>query len=575
MIKLRSVLAEGKVVSNQVGMLEERLFMVYMCCEIIWLPLVGIASFFVGLKLTALIIFGVFLIAISLAMTAQKTGKIVIVRWIYMILTLFKVPLLWYVVGGNVSSAGALFLLEIIFYSMINRGKIQIIFIVLSMITSSMASSLSGRFPDKLNGLNMSPMQHSIMSAVVGSSITLFVTFLIVYQKREFNRENKLARETDEQLKLSNQMQKNFLANMSHKIRSPLGIVLGFNDLILDSEDEEKIKEYATNIKDAGKTLQTVINDILDYSKIEAGKLDILESDYLISTLIKELEKDIRLRCNEKGLIFNVEKIGEIPDSLYGDCIRIKQCIFNILTNAVKYTDSGSVTFTIECKGKDVEGYNIIVFTVKDTGRGMSKDLIPKLFTSFQRLDEGQNRGIEGTGLGLAITKSLLDQMSGTVNVESEMGVGSTFVITIGQKDGSEDLISSNADEEVDMSCISGKNVLVVDDVDMNLVIIDTILTSEGLNITTVTSGQAAIDSCKEKKFDVILLDHMMPGMDGIETYNNIKANGLNTDTPVIMLTANAMAGAKEEYYSHGINGYVTKPINQNLLNREIVRVTK
>ena len=491
-----------------------------------------------------------------------------------MIVTVIKIPLMWYIVGGNSSSAGAIFLLEIMFFAMTNRGISQIIFILISIITSGVISNLSGRFPNRFGGIEMNQMQHSVMSAIVGTSITLFIAFLVYYQKKEFNRENKLAMERDEQLKISNQMQKNFLANMSHEIRSPLGIVLGFNELIRKTDDLDKIKEYSGNIKAAGRTLQTVINDILDYSKIEAGKLDIIEYDYNLSAMIAELERDVQLRCDDKGLLFRVEKQGKIPEFLYGDQIRLKQCILNILTNAVKYTDSGDVIFKIACDGKDADGYNQLVFIVQDSGRGISEALIPKLFTSFQRLDEGQNRGIEGTGLGLAITKSLIDQMHGTIEVHSRVGEGSSFTIRIGQKDGSEQEIVEEQ-EAISVESLKGKHVLAVDDVDMNLVIIETILKYEGLQVSKAHSGKESIEMCEKEKFDVILMDHMMPEMDGIETYKQIKDHGLNTNTPVIMLTANAMTGAREEYLSYGMKGYVTKPINQQELFSQLLIACK
>lgn len=573
MTGLGELFKEEKIISEEVGILEDRLFMVFSVCELVWLPFIAVVSLAVGLYFTAGVVAGMVVFILLLALLQKLTNKLSLIKWIYLFFTLIKIPVLWYIVGGNASSAGALFLLEIIFFAMVNKGLKQIVFVALSMLTSSMVSSLSGRFPERFTGLAMNGQQHLIMSAAMGSSITIFIAFLIVYQKREFNRENRIAKETDEQLKMSNQMQKNFLANMSHEIRSPLGIVLGFNDLISETDDMDKIKEYSANITHAGKTLQTVINDILDYSKIEAGKLDIIENDYRLSVLIKELEKDIQLRCNEKGLIFNVIYDDKLPDILYGDNIRIKQCVFNILTNAVKYTSDGSVTFTISFGGKDDDGFNEIIFSVKDTGKGIGEELIPKLFTSFQRLNEGQNRGIEGTGLGLAITKSLLDEMGGSVEIESKVGVGSTFTIRVRQKDGNENLVDIEDDESVDIKSLKDIKVLVVDDVDMNIVIIDTILTSEQLNVDTAMSGKEAIDKCMNSKYDIILLDHMMPEMDGLETYEVIKKDGLNKETPTIMLTANAMTGAKEEYISHGIKGYVTKPINQNLLNKEILKV--
>ena len=570
--KLYKNIHQNENINDTYNRLEDRLFMVYVLFEMIWLPIIAVVSFAVKLNTTALFFTSFFIFDILVVLYERIFKSITIPKVIYLLVMVVKVPILWYFVGGNASSASAMFLLEIIFFAMVNKGIKQIIFILISIISSGMVSNLSNRFPDRFGGLEMNGMQHAVMSPVLGTSITIFVALLIYYQKKEYNKENRLAMERDEQLQLSNKMQKNFLANMSHEIRSPLGIVLGFNDLIRKTSDIDTIYEYSSNIKSAGKMLQTVINDILDYSKIEAGKLDIIESDYKLNTMIKELERDIKLRCDEKGLRFIVEREGELPEYLCGDVIRLKQCVFNILTNAVKYTKEGFVKFTIKSEGKAEDGGNKLVFVVEDSGRGISEDLLPQLFSSFQRLNEGQNRGIEGTGLGLAITKSLVDQMKGTIDVHSEVGKGSIFTIHIAQKDGTADE-KEDTEGIVDVSVLKGIEVLAVDDVEMNLVIIETILKSENMNVTIVNSGKLAIEKCKEKKFDIILMDHMMPEMDGIKTYKNISADSLNKETPVIMLTANAMMGAKEEYMSAGLSGYVTKPINQNELIKEMVRV--
>lgn len=572
MINFRGIFKKDSLVSNSVGVLEDRFFMVYVILECLWVPIQAFVSFVNGLHTTALVFIGILIMNLLLALYETVFKRFDIPKAIYLTAMLIKVPVLWYFVGGNSSAAGSLFILEVIFFCMVCKGKIQPLFILCVLASSGAISSLSGRMPERFGALEMSPMQHGVMSSAIGSSVTIYVVFLIFYQKKEFNNENRTVKEYDEQLKKSNQMQKNFLANMSHEIRSPLGIVLGFNDLIKETEDVNKIKEYSDNISHAGKTLQTVINDILDYSKIEAGKLDIIENDYSLGTMLSELEHDIKLRCGEKGLTFTIDKKDDVPDILFGDVIRVKQCVFNILTNAVKYTKTGYVKFTIASEGKDENGDNKLAFSIEDSGRGISEELIPKLFSSFQRLDEGQDRGIEGTGLGLTITKSLVDQMKGTIDVKSKVGEGTTFTIHIVQKDGNPS-IGVSKDEVIDITVLSGKNVLVVDDVDMNLIIIETILTSEGLNVTTVLSGKEAVQICKEREFDVILLDHMMPEMDGIETYKHITEEGLNTTTSVIMLTANAMTGAREEYLSYGIKGYVSKPIDTNALNKELVTV--
>jgi len=360
---------------------------------------------------------------------------------------------------------------------------------------------------------------------------------------------------------------------MSHEIRSPLGIVLGFNSLISETDDIKQIYEYSTNIEKAGKTLQTVINDILDYSKIESGKLDIVCADYSFNELVEEISADIGLKCEGKGLSFVVEKDSTIPDFLYGDNIRIKQCLFNLLTNAVKYTDEGTVSFIIDNAGRNPDGKVGIKLKIVDTGRGISEGEVPKLFTSFQRLDEGYNRGIEGTGLGLAITKNLLDAMGGTISVESSLGQGTTVTVYLEQPLGKP--VGNVVIKPQVVTPVAGTKIMVVDDTPMNLSLVEKMLRKGNYEVVTINSGKKCLEAIMEDKYDLILLDHMMPEMNGVEVFEHLKENpGMNADTPVVMLTANAMMGAEQEYTKMGFNGYLSKPIDQKKLIAMITELT-
>lgn len=557
-------------------MLETRTLYAFIGCESIWCMIMAATFFALGLippAITFLILL-FFIVPLGFGLKLEKYRNFF--KNYYMLMVFLSIPFVWYISGGNASSASALFLVEPILFALTNRGIRQKVYILLSMVSTSVIYVLVDRFPNVFSGFRMTDRQHYFVSIAMGSSIVVWVSFLIYFQKKEYLYEYNRADEMTEEYKRSNKMQKNFLANMSHEIRSPLGVVLGFNTLIKDSEDIAQIHEYSASIESAGKTLHTVINDILDYSKIEAGKLDIIEGDYDFPDVISDIRHAIKLRADEKGLEFLIEEKSPMPKYLYGDNIRLRQCLLNLLTNAVKYTDEGSVTLrmsdTVSSEGESK--IHNLVFEVADTGRGIPEDLIPHLFTAFQRLDEGQNRGIEGTGLGLAITKSLLDEMNGSILVKSTVGVGSTFTVMLTQKEGTGN--NSIDDSSLALLNLTGIRVLLVDDTAVNLKLMEKVLGKMNVIVRTADNGKEALTICRNEKFDVILLDHMMPEMDGVETFRRLKEQkGINDKTPVIMLTANAMAGAKQEYLEIGFEDYISKPVDMKDLKKKIYYYAK
>ena len=460
------------------------------------------------------VIFTISVVILFFMIYLSKYNKHVI-NFVFIVM-LISNPFVWFFAGGNDASANVLFVNEAIAFVMCMKGRKQRVFIILSMVSSTLVYAIQGAIPS-IRPVAMDAVQISNASRNTGMSTTLLIVALLLKQKKEYARERDIAIRSEKDLEQSNQMQKNFLANMSHEIRSPLGIVLGFNGLIAESNDIDQIHEYSNNIENAGKTLHIVINDILDYSKIESGKLDIINSDYSYDELISDVKNDIGLKCDEKGLKFSVEDDPKIPGYLYGDNIRIKQCLLNILSNAVKYTDKGSVLFKTVRLPSEREGFCKICYEVTDTGRGMKPETIPNLFDAFQRLDEGQNRGIEGTGLGLAITKNLMDEMGGTIDVSSEYGVGSTFKLTIEQK-----LSSKQRERKAETTSgvkVDGIKVLAVDDTKLNLSLIQKLLVKRNIIVKTLDNGKECLEECAKNKYDIILLDHMMPEMDGEEVF--------------------------------------------------------
>ncbi len=371
-----------------------------------------------------------------------------------------------------------------------------------------------------------------------------------------------------------------FLANMSHEIRTPINAVLGMNELIGRESSEQSIKEYSSVVATAGQALLSLINDILDFSKIEAGKMEIVPAEYSIQDLVRELHNMINIRCIDKGLKFNVSIDSDIPRRLHGDEVRIRQVLINFLTNAVKYTDSGSVSLDLRYERTGEDTINLIA-VVKDTGMGIKEEDMSLLFTSFKRIDLKSNRKKEGTGLGLSITKSFVELMGGIIDVKSTYGVGSVFTVTLPQKIiddipvGSFNISVASVRRKYEPSFYApDARILVVDDVETNLVVMKGLLKQTKMHIETVNSGKKCLEMLKSTKYDIVFLDHMMPEMDGVETLEKIRADksSLNAETPIIMLTANAILGVKEEYFGMGFTDYLSKPVKADELESMVVK---
>lgn len=369
-----------------------------------------------------------------------------------------------------------------------------------------------------------------------------------------------------------------FLANMSHEIRTPINTIIGMNEMILRENQEKEIQEYAVNIQRASKMLLSLINDLLDFSKIEAGKLDLVETSYQLSSLLNDVIHVLEAKAQKKGLEVKLNIDEELPEVLKGDEIRIKQILTNLLTNAVKYTKAGKVTFSVQSEWSD-KGDFTLKMAVADTGIGIKKEDLGKLFDSFTRLEEKKNRTIEGTGLGLNITKHLIEQMNGQIRVQSVYGKGSIFSVRIPQEVLSSESIGDlqQAYEKEISENITYKEsfyapdacVLAVDDNEMNLAVVRGLLKGTGIQLDEALGGNECLGLCRKKKYDLILMDHMMPEPDGIETFHILKEEGNpNRDTKVIALTANALAGVREEYLNEGFTDYLSKPIEAGKLEK-------
>ena len=369
----------------------------------------------------------------------------------------------------------------------------------------------------------------------------------------------------------ANKAKTEFLSSMSHEIRTPLNAIVGFSNMLLDDKSlPDSAKDEVNDIVMASDNLLEIVNGILDISKIEAGKLEIVNNEYDFNKVTTELIALTRGRLGDKPIELITKIDASIPQVLYGDASRLKQICVNILTNAVKYTKEGSITFSINSVIKN--DVCRLIISVEDTGIGIKQENLNKLFNKFERLDLKDNITIEGTGLGLAITKKLVDMMNGKIVVQSVFGKGSKFTVSIDQRIVKNPTIKVEAinttHEHIE---VKNKTVLVVDDNKINLKVAERLLQTYGVNVECVESGFICIDNLKSgKKYDLILMDDMMPRMSGVETLQKIKVEIPEFDIPVIALTANALTGMREKYLADGFNDYLAKPINKDELNRVI-----
>ncbi len=420
----------------------------------------------------------------------------------------------------------------------------------------------------------------SAASILLVGTVCFFMTWS---QNRLIMAENARAKKEAERAEELSRSQNRFFSSMSHEIRTPINSILGLNELILrDGSASDEIIRDATGIQGSGKMLLSLINDILDFSKMEAGSMDIVPVDYRVGDMLSEIVNMIWVKAHDKGLKFDVSIDPNVPSVLYGDEVRIKQIMINLLNNAVKYTAEGSIDLHIE-SGEADENNTILSISISDTGMGIKKEALPYLFDAFKRVDEEKNRNIEGTGLGLSIVKQLTELMGGSITVNSVYGEGSTFTVTlkqgisdpahIGELNIHNQNRAKRSQYESSFKAPDAK-VLIVDDNEMNLEVEKKLLSATQISVDTVTSGKAALDKTIKTHYDVILMDHLMPEMNGIECLEAIRnqTGGLNRTTAVVVLTANAGSSNRELYNRSGFDGYLVKPVSGEMLEDMLIK---
>lgn len=483
--------------------------------------------------------------------------------------------------GGIYGGAPIWFVFGVVYISIVVEGKMKYVFLTGSLLVLAACYYIACFYPEFI-------IHHTTEMAFVDSFTTLMIVSVLIcsmvlLQIQIYRSENAIAQKQKKEIEELNKTQSRFFSNMSHEIRTPINTIIGLNEMILREAVSDEVASDAKSIQGASNILLTLINDILDLSKIESGKMDIVPAPYDLSSMLSDIVNMIWIRAKQKGLEFHIDVDQTMPSQLLGDEIRIKQVLINVLNNAVKYTSEGAITLSIQCMKREKDSV-LISYTINDTGIGIKKENIPYLFSAFKRVDEKKNRYIEGTGLGLSIVKQLVDLMGGDIAVNSIYTKGSSFVITLPQevigdtKIGKLDLEERhelNVREHYKQSFEAPKaRVLIVDDNETNLMVAQKLLRDTKVKTDIAGSGEECLKKTLQNHYDVIFMDHLMPAMDGIECLHRIRTQtgGLNQDIPVVILTANAGGENQELYRREGFDGYLLKPVSGIQLETELLR---
>ncbi|HEZ7986417.1 MAG TPA: DegV family protein [Ruminococcus sp.] len=528
-------------------------FMVYI------LPFTGSIAFLVTFGLSYKFRFGKNILFLSLLM-----------------MNLVLMPISFMTSGGAESGNPMWMMLGLVFIFMFLDGWRFYFLLIVSILIDITMFILGVYRPELVTKLDSGELvRQDVAVSLIISAFIIGAAFR--FQNTLYNKERKLAKERAEEIEELSNSRSLFFANMSHEIRTPINTILGLNEMILRDAISDEVAENAMNVQSAGKLLLSLINDILDISKIESGKMEIVPAQYETAAMFSDIVNIIWIRASRKKLDFKVDIDEELPSMLYGDEGRLKQVIINILTNAVKYTEKGSVVLTV--KSERTEGNKVrLKIAVSDTGIGIRREDFESIFTVFKRADSGKTKKIEGTGLGLAISKQLIDMMNGTISVDSIYQKGSCFTVTVDQQIVNEAPVGSVrymikrdiTDKKIYKQSFEAPNaeVLIVDDNEMNLIVARKLLRDTKISVDTALSGRECLEKTRRKFYHVILMDHMMPEMDGEETLKLLRSrvDGFCQKTPVIAVTAHVMSNASEFYESKGFEGYLAKPISGALL---------
>ncbi len=536
-----------------------------------------------GRNLVNMLILAVSLICIGFIVKVSVQKKCInIGATCITVLLLLLFLLSFFSAGGFFSGMPEWFVLCFIYISIVLEGRRKLIFFLLCTIETLLCYYIAFYFPQYVA---QNTQKHSFFdSAISVIMVGLLTSILLLFLNRLYEEENEISRQQKKEIEELNKAENHFFSSMSHEIRTPINTIIGLNEIILRGDISEDVAENARNIQVASKMLLTLINDILDLSKIQSGKMDIINASYETGALFSEIVNMIWIKAKQKGLDFRLHVDSSIPSMLCGDEVRIKQILINLLNNAVKYTSEGSVMLSVRCERLGLNRVRVW-YSVEDTGLGVKKENIPYIFNAFKRVDQGKNRHIEGTGLGLNIVHQLVELMGGEISVNSIYTKGSIFVVMLEQdiiddKELGEFTLSSRVKthegEQYRQSFEAPEaHILVVDDNDMNLMVVRKLLSETKIQVDTALNGAECLKLTQVQHYDAILMDHLMPELDGIECLHmlQVQPGGLCQDTPVIALTANAGSDNQLLYRKEGFSGYLAKPISGALLEAAVLSI--
>ena len=564
------------ITDHRIG-LRERMFRIVtgicMLALIFTLPM-GRSIWNIVLMLLGLVTMGV-IVKFSIRKKRIQAGATAIAL---LLLVLF--PITFFSAGGFYSGVPEWFVLCFIYVCITLLGKRRIIFFGLCTAETLICYGIAYYYPElaKPNFYNNSFFDSAFSMVMVG----MLTSVLLMFLNRMYEEENALTQQQKKEIEELNRAENHFFSSMSHEIRTPINTIIGLNEIILREDISEEVAENARNIQGASKLLLSLINDILDISKIKSGKMEIVNVSYETGALFSEIVNMIWIKAKEKGLEFKLHVDSSIPSMLCGDEVRIKQILINLLNNAVKYTSEGTVTLSVRCERQSVNRVRVW-YSVEDTGQGVKKENIPYIFNAFRRVDEEKNRYIEGTGLGLSIVKQLVELMGGEISVNSVYTKGSIFIVMLDQ-----DIVDEN---ELGTFTLASRakvhegeayqqsfeapdaHILVVDDNDMNRIVVTKLLAKTKVQIDTADSGAECLRLTQDHHYDCILMDHMMPEMSGIECLHALRVQpaGLCQNVPVVALTANAGSDNQLLYRKEGFSGYLAKPVSGALLEAAVL----
>ncbi len=562
-----------KIYSDEERDIQERLFFVICVVGLLAYTFTVIASIFIGESGLNILIMLVGLLALVLIVFfIFKNKKIKFGEFFVSFLIVYiLLPLIFFTGGGIYGGASMWFIFAILFISMAIQGKMRVFFQLSCALVAAVSYVVAYKNPDFVTFHTIDTAYiDSLTQIIIIGLMVVIITQLTISMYRE---ENRKAKKQKEEIDALNRAQNRFFSSMSHEIRTPINTIIGLNEMILREDISDEIAEDAGNIESASKMLLQLINDILDMSKLEAGEMKIIPSEYSLKDFISEIVGMFWIRLKEKDLELVVNVDPTIPSGLIGDEVRIQQILINIINNAIKYTKEGSITLSVQCE-RTAPGNVKLIYAVTDTGIGIKKENISHLFSAFSRADDEENKYVEGTGLGLSIVKQLVDLMDGEVTVNSIYTQGSTFIVSIPQQISDEtelgdvDFLNrhmANRREDYSQSFEAPEaRVLVVDDNHANIIVMKKLLRDTKVMIDSAESGADALSLTLENSYDVIFMDHLMPEMDGITCLHRIRnqIGGMSREAKVVALTANAGSDREAFYIKEGFDAYLLKPVN-------------